>query len=755
MRFPRWFIVVCYLFLLVPPAGAVAPKPLDNGEFAAIVQEAWQAQDPGSPRAWHVLDRDKLARMLEMPEFAALDDRTKEPLIDQAGAWELMPFDSPASALALWAKWFPQRVVDQGMATDGSALPMTQPTSYYADGRYATGAGALIALLTCYPNAAWYVRHDEPMLWVMEHGASWDQPNAFDFGMCVRKQSEQGAPAWIEAPDTERGRRSAEVIERVLSQTLLKLGCTGEGPNRCLPMLHALHSLNPKHDRLPSILKAIEPNFAPLGEITIPAALADRRGPGATRTAGPLTDEELAQVREIARRAMRQAFFLSAKIPVLLDRPGEWPAGEVERTVDALTRLTLGLNRVQRLSEGRSALRLGREAERRFADPWGAMMRDGALPAAAEAALRKQGRDLAAAAGCEAPQWQLKDLPSAFWLAFAEAKLVREHTSCGALAFTDVGKRYGAAVQGQTEALGAIGGLRRYLDADDAAARELVDALAVECPPERGAVVHDPWQVCRRAAALQVAAEAERAAEEALEAPPACADELPAQVAGALGYLVAPQFQACKPMPDDPQTSILAMLLPSLSGELPAESAVEEGTGEGEFDLEVLLVRTADGEVLSRLLIENAYASDAWRLSGITIDTARYRLARGVRAFGVRVSHSASSRVSPAGASVLSLFVRDGFELRRVLQDLAVETSRGEWDMNCEGEFEERQRTIAVSPAGGKGLADLIVTTTTTVTRNRMVRGECVERASRGKPSRAVMHHDGKTYPIPKALEAP
>jgi len=737
--------------LYLPPVQAES-VPLSKAEFESVVAEVWRVQDqrqrvPKEQRAateWHELNREKLARLLQMPEFAALDDQTKEPLIDQAGAWELMPFTDPASAQAMWARWFPKRNVDKPVAREGRDIPMSSPVSYYVDRSWGIESGAMIAFFHCYPNPAWYVRHDEPMLWALEHGSGWEHANAFDFGKCVRWQSEEFGDA---SSETARGERSAGVIERVLSETLLNHRCTGEGPNRCLPMVHALLSLSPKHENLPAILRAIEPDFAPLDDVVIPESLLGRRGPDLTVAPGPLTDAERAQIREISRKAMLKVFFLSAKLPVLLDRPAAWPAAEVQRTVAALVSLTIVLNRTEWLSEGRGSLRLDRDpdGQYRFADPWRAIRAGGVLPEV-ESTLIRLGREYAREPGCQSAHWQMKELPQSFWLAYAEAKLASEQTSCGVIAeHTDAAGRYGEARRGKADSLRAIAGLRRFVHGGGAAGRDVLDALATVCS-EKGSNMLDPWQICQKQAREQADAEAAKKAAESPLPPPTCAEHLPKRVARKLGYLNDPPMHACKPIPNVRGTAIVALAALSL------ESVVGVDSDMGDYDLDVLVVATDTGAVLSRLLIEKAYTSDAWRLSSINIDTARYLLAPGIRAFGVRVDHSSSSRVSPAGESVLSLFVEHGAKLQRVLADFPVASSNGDWDGNCAGQFSEVERRIGLATSRSNGLADLVVTTTTSRRWTKMNKDECVDGKTHKSLQRALLRFDGKNYVIPREL---
>jgi hypothetical protein len=617
------------------------------------------------------------------------------------------------------------------------------------DHRWAIEAGANVALMHCYPNAAWYVRHDEPMLWAMEYKAGWDHANVFDFGICVRQQGEEGGVTWRGNPDTPRGQASAAVIARVLSRYLLAHGCTGDGPNRCLPMLHALRSLNPEHESLVPILKAIEPDFALDREIVIPESIRGRREPGGTTMPPPLTDADLALAHDVARQVMRKVFFLTAKIPVLLDRPKEWPAGEIERTVNLLVDLTVTLNRTHWLSDGRHLLEIDKYDSYFFAAPWHALAPRGDLPDAAEEALRKLGRDRARAAGCRLADMQVKELPEAFWLAYAEAKLAAERTSCGALAaYTDAAKRYGYAVElNDPKQLHPIAAFGKFVAGGGDARRDVVAALAVKCP--EGKVPRtDPWKVCRLAAQARAEEEAKRKAAEPPPPPPTCAAELPLQVAKRLGYLSRPQYAVCKLMPDTAEKSIVA--LSSLGRGLSETGEAESDMGS--YDVDVLVVRSDTGRVQSRLLLEKAYESDAWRYEGVVIDAARYRLAPGVRAFGLRAGHSGSSRVNPSGESKLSLFVEQGSRLRRVLADLVVSRSQGEWDTNCAGNFTATERTVSIASTHSNGFADLVVTSTTTENESKLVDGECRETARPPSVSQATLRFDGRSYVVPNEL---
>jgi hypothetical protein len=751
---PRTAIIMrnasCLIFLLAASATQAIAQPLPKAEFDAVVAEAVEIYKQDHrfkpfqhPRAqWRTLDRDKLARLLEMPEFAALDNVPKEPLIDQAGAWDLMPFDSPAAALAQWEKWLP---AEARKPVKPGSRDVDRPYAYCADYRWAPVASANVALMHCYPNPAWYVRHDEPMLWTLQYGGSWDQPNVFDFGQCVLQQGDECSPPWPKGAPTPRGKSSAAILEGVLSRYLLANGRRGEGPNRCLPMLHALRSLDPRHESLVPILKTIEPGFALDQDITVPEAVRERRSAE--------MEADLDRARDIARQVLTRYLFLVAKIPVLLAKPDAWPAGEIERSVGHVVNLALKLNVALRLKNPYHLPEAEYYGQRSFANPWAALTPGGVMPAAVEAALRKLGREMAAAAGCGLAERGIRDIPAAFWIAYAEAKLAKEQTTCGALAeYTDAGKRYGEAVaKNDGKLLAPIAGLKPYVDGGGAAQKELVDLLATNCPQVLTGGQADPWRVCGLAAKARAEEEARRKAAEPPAPPPpapACSDDLPARVAKRLGYLSQPRHTACKPMPNAPGKSIIAL------------ADLAEGIGEGEagsgddgsYDVDVLVVDSDTSRVRNRLLLEKAYESDAVHFQGMQIDTARYRLSPKVRAFGVRAEHAVQSHVAAYSTGALSLFVEQGGHLRRVLADLLVYRYSGESGGDCNGSHTEVARTIAIAPTSSKGFADLLVTTSTAEIESHPAGDDCVDDSQKPVVTRTLLHFDGKTYPVPDEL---
>jgi len=118
--------------------------------------------------------------------------------------------------------------------------------------------------------------------------------------------------------------------------------------------------------------------------------------------------------------------------------------------------------------------------------------------------------------------------------------------------------------------------------------------------------------------------------------------------------------------------------------------------------------------VLAEGRVASAAYSDAVRLEGVGIDTGRYHLAPGVRAFGVTTANSAHCYQCAYSESALRLFVREGRRLRQVLEGLAPAETTSDDDAaapGCIGATVETTRTIAVAPTRHAGYADLVVTT--------------------------------------------
>lgn len=737
---PLLALVIC--LMLAAPCSAVgtAAKPaaaaLTKPEFDEVIAEARRRVNREDPpgQAWETLDRAKLVRILAMPELTDEDYSVRTLLIKQAAVWDVMAFDRPSEAQVMWARWYPMQnidkpAIDRDRYLDVPALPLL------ADASWGKEAGAMLALMACLPGPAWRVRREDPMRWAVEHRSNWQLPNSEDFGQCVRRRSEKWETDSRSSPETGRGTAFSAILEKKISNYLLAHRCEGTGPDSCMPLLEALESLNPSHEKLAAILKLLEPEF---GLDTIPVMAAAQR-PGRA-----LDPAEREANKALWRSVIRQLIFVTAKMPVLRTQAQSWPAGEIEKTIRTAARLTILLSES---SAGTSFPPAGQMMQAYyFINPWWRITVGGAMPASTAQFLTRLGRERAVPSGCNT---ELSGLPAPAWIGFALEKLEREQTSCGLLDRIGVGTLY-AAANNKPELLKPISGLRKFLDKDGPLREEVLAALGGSCPEKATPDLQDPWRVCRELAKRTADAEqkrkqdADRIAAEQVQLAKleqTCSLDVAEQLGSFLGDIRF-RYQgddrtvvasACKPWPGRESLTI-------------ATFAYDTGD-EFHKQLVVAIIDQKQGKVVSSY--KSTIDEDAtMRVDSGTlrIDTARYDLAPGVRAFGVDITSGYIPNCGDGGwGGFRTLFVREGATLRPVLEGLLlsswhfVEGGSPRCGNNAEEALvETATSTIAVARTVSKGYADLLVTTVTTHDTGKK---------SKQGPAHVLLRYDGKTYP--------
>jgi len=227
-----------------------------------------------------------------------------------------------------------------------------------------------------------------------------------------------------------------------------------------------------------------------------------------------------------------------------------------------------------------------------------------------------------------------------------------------------------------------------------------------------------------------------------------------------LGLIIAAgQAQAgCEEAPFGERTFTICKVWPAYDDQsIVATSTFKPDSGDannngGNVDLELSLIHSSSSKRLASYHKKDAYYSDAVAYEGVSIDTARYKLTPDSRAFGIRSSFEHSSSVNPYHKTELALYLKDGDALRPVLEGLVISTGRGEWDGNCAGEGERTQRTVDIGNTTHNGFADLVVSSTVTVTKNFLVGDECKDTSRKLKTTRITLIYDGKQYVVPEAL---
>lgn len=138
-----------------------------------------------------------------------------------------------------------------------------------------------------------------------------------------------------------------------------------------------------------------------------------------------------------------------------------------------------------------------------------------------------------------------------------------------------------------------------------------------------------------------------------------------------------------------------------------------------------ILITDQNGTIKNRYFDPSEITSDAIMLRAITIDTGLYTIGADIRAFGVKIGFEGSSRQNPYSSVDISLYYPSGNTLKKVLHQFNVSSSRGEWDTNCAGEFEDEDSVILLDKAKTNAFTDLKIKSKITETKNKEVNGDC------------------------------
>lgn len=208
------------------------------------------------------------------------------------------------------------------------------------------------------------------------------------------------------------------------------------------------------------------------------------------------------------------------------------------------------------------------------------------------------------------------------------------------------------------------------------------------------------------------------------------------------GRTLDTDMAACKVWPANPAHTLAVLPLRQ-------KGSTEENTV---YDVEVVVADSRSGNITAHRFEKAAFTSDANVLRSLALDTAPWRLAPQVIAFGIRAEYQGTSRVNPFSQTTLSLYVMDGATLRKVIDTLATQISDGQWDGNCAGRFTDTSRTLSMGPADVSGYATLVVSEKTVTTTNQRARGDCASRETTSRRPGVAIGYDGTRYTVPKAF---
>jgi hypothetical protein len=136
---------------------------------------------------------------------------------------------------------------------------------------------------------------------------------------------------------------------------------------------------------------------------------------------------------------------------------------------------------------------------------------------------------------------------------------------------------------------------------------------------------------------------------------------------------------------------------------------IKESKNQTVYSFEIVVAKSLTGSILHRMKTPLALFSNGIAINNVEVDTARYRLNKKTRAFGLRVYYKGSSRVYPVYETQFSLYTASNGVISQVLPDVLLDSFQGDWDGNCDGSFFEAKAIILMGKNKVDGYSDLIV----------------------------------------------
>jgi hypothetical protein len=172
-----------------------------------------------------------------------------------------------------------------------------------------------------------------------------------------------------------------------------------------------------------------------------------------------------------------------------------------------------------------------------------------------------------------------------------------------------------------------------------------------------------------------------------------------------------------------------------------------------ELTSHVLIVNSITGEIKYHYIETsetNGWISDAIMLVEINIDTTTYKLSESDVAFGVKVNFRSSSQPNPNSYTILSLYIKRGDSLKKILDKLVVYEYSGVVNVNpniCDANIitEKNELTVLESKTNGYYNIQLKNTLSNTIFEANS-EGDCdgVEKSSVQKMS--ILKFDNTEY---------
>ena len=108
----------------------------------------------------------------------------------------------------------------------------------------------------------------------------------------------------------------------------------------------------------------------------------------------------------------------------------------------------------------------------------------------------------------------------------------------------------------------------------------------------------------------------------------------------------------------------------------------------------ILIINNKNGNVKSRFSEKGSWFSDAVRLEKIEVVYQPFKISKDSETIGILIDYYGSSRSNPYSSKELTLFLRNGEKLERILKDYSIQRLNGETDGMNSGIFIKHKKTI-------------------------------------------------------------
>lgn len=120
----------------------------------------------------------------------------------------------------------------------------------------------------------------------------------------------------------------------------------------------------------------------------------------------------------------------------------------------------------------------------------------------------------------------------------------------------------------------------------------------------------------------------------------------------------------------------------------------ERGEGYLGFNVNLIVVNSNSGEILSRFSEDKWLYNDAVGIDKVEIHYNEFKIGSNVNSIVLKITQSNRSRIFPYSGEYISIFSVRNDSLKLLLKEYMVKRFNGVSNMGCEGEYEEQKRYI-------------------------------------------------------------